>query len=482
MQGFEQKMAITEPDFKRVIQFIENDTGIRLPDANYQPVKRFLSQRLSSLGTDLNAYIALAKQNKAEYDRFLDAVTINETYFFREEKHFKVIKNMIFPQCKTVETRHLAFWSAACSTGEEAVSIAALAEMCWGETSDSTYSVFASDLNSYSLQAFKKGAFRINSFRTDGSCFHPMLEPFIWTEGTLRVLDDSLKQNISISRINLLHDDLSDFSARFNLIFLRNTLVYMPLDIRRKILDKIVATMADDGYLFLSSSEMPLVSHSSLKLMEHNGVYFFQKKSIQDKKQSLFDQKPPAEIKGKDFIENSGVKVCPGSKKEKHLINIEKILVFANQKLDNELFSAEDDINYALALQFLEVVFLINSNQFSEARELLQTANAFAVPNEISFYLSGYLDMVEQNDEKAVSRFSKALKCNDSFWPARFYLGKLFQKTSPQTACREFEICRKSIASYIENNSYNYRFLLEGFNAKYFLDICRKWLKKLACK
>ncbi len=346
-------MAITEQDFNRVIRFIENDTGIRLPDANYKPVKRFLAERLSTLETDMNSYIALTKENKAEYDRFLDAVTINETYFFREEKHFKVIDTLIFPKYKTAKPKQLTFWSAACSTGEEAVSIAALAEKHWGETSESTYSVYASDLNPYSLKVFEKGEFRVNSFRTDGSFFHPMLEPFIRTKGTLRVLEDSLKQKISIHRINLLHDDLSNFSACFNLIFLRNTLVYMPLDIRRKFLNKIVATMADDGYLFLSSTEMPLVSQTNLKLAEHNGVYFFQKKSIQDKKQSLFGQKSSNETKRKKFIENQAVGVCPGIIREKQRINVEEVLVFANQKLNNRLFSIKNNRNYSLALQFL---------------------------------------------------------------------------------------------------------------------------------
>ncbi|MCP4104495.1 MAG: hypothetical protein GY749_03005 [Desulfobacteraceae bacterium] len=464
-------MIITEQEFNRIIRFIENDTGIRLPDANYSLIKRFLSERLSSLETDLDSYLGLIRNNKAEYDRFIDAVTINETYFFREEKHFKIIDSMIFPQYKASKPGHLTFWSAACSTGEEAVSIAALAEKYWGENLESTYSIFASDLNSYALEIFETGEFRENSFRKDGSCFNSILEPFIHANGTFRVLKDSLKQKIRIHRINLLHDDLSSFSANFDIIFLRNILVYMPFNLRRKILDKIVPTMADDGYLFLSSSEMPLVSHANLKLMEYNGVYFFQKKDI---KQRYLGAELLDEIK---FIENHGV--LP-EKREKHLINVEEVLVFANQKLDNKLFSVKNNINYSLSLLFLEIVFLINSDKLSIAREQLKIINDVVMPNEISFYLSGYLEMAEQNDEKAVRQFLRALNCNDSFWPARFYLGTLIQKSSPGKARQEFEMCRKSIAYYIENNSYAYRFLLEGFNAKYFLGMCRKWLKKFA--
>ncbi|MDM8523235.1 CheR family methyltransferase [Desulfococcaceae bacterium HSG8] len=473
-------MVITEQYFNQIIRFIENDTGIRLPDTNYRLIKRFVSERLSSLEMNQDTYLAHIKENKAEYDRFLDAITINETYFFREQKHFKIIDKIIFPQYANTRQDPLAFWSAACSTGEEAISIAALAEKFWGQSSENTYSVFASDLNPRALEAFKKGEFRPNSFREDGSCFHHLLKPFIRHKDGLQILGDSLKQNIRIYHINLLSDDFSRLSACFNIVFLRNMLIYIPIKTRQKILDKIVRKMANGGYLFLSSSETPLVSHQDLKLADHQGVYFFQKKNIRDKKQGcLSDQKLFKEIGGKRFTKKTVTEVFPGEKKEKYFVNVEEITFFVNQKLNNRLFFAEDNINYSLAIQFIEIVFLINSNKFSKAREQLEAVGNITVPNEISFYLSGYLDMAEQNEEKAVRQFSKALNCNVSFWPARFYLGMLFQKSYPRKARIEFEMCQRSISSYLEKDSYSYQFLLEGFNAKYFFDICRKWVKKL---
>ena len=144
-------MVLSEQYFNRIVRFIENDTGIRLPDTNYRLIKSFVSERLSFLEMNPDTYLAHIKENKDEYDRFLDAVTINETYFFREQKHFKIIDKIIFPQYINTEQRPLAFWSAACSTGEEALSIAALAQKFWGQSSENTYSVFASDLGAIGL-------------------------------------------------------------------------------------------------------------------------------------------------------------------------------------------------------------------------------------------------------------------------------------------------------------------------------------------
>lgn len=109
----------------------------------------------------------------------------------------------------------------------------------------------------------------------------------------------------------------------------------------------------------------------------------------------------------------------------------------------------------------------------------MQSLDNIILSNEISLYFSGYLDMAEQNEEKAVHQFFKSLVCNHSFWPARFYLGMLLQKFSSRKARREFELCRKNIDSYLKKDSCNYQFLLEGFNVKYFLDICEKYINRL---
>jgi len=465
-------MFITEHFFNQIIKFIKNNTGIDMPDTNYQHIKRFLSSRLSSLNMKPEIYLAHIKENKDEYDRFIDAVTINETYFFREQKHFKLIDSIIFQNYANTK-QNLSFWSAACSTGEEAVSIAALAETFWGDSS--AYTVFASDLNPIALEVFKKGKFNSNSFRKDGSCFHHLLKPFIRYQGALHFLKNSLKQKIKIFQINLLHDDLRRLPDNINIVFLRNTLIYISIEKRQKILDKIVRKMSIGGFLFLSSSETSLVSHQLLLLKEHQGVYYFQKKNIYEKKQgSQSNEKLFNSIREEKLSKKSENSFCTDKEKAKDLVNIDEITFYANQKLNNRLFVVKGNINYSIAIQLIEIVFLINSNQFSKAKELLKLVTRITVADEISLYLSGYIDMAEQNEEKAIMKFSRSLKCNISFWPSRFYMGMLFQKISPRKALIEFELCQRSIISYLENGSSNYQFLLEGFNAKYFLEICKK--------
>ncbi len=186
-----------------MIRFVAKETGIRLPEANYRQVRSFITERLATLYLHLEGYLAHIKQHNDEYARFLDSITVNETYFFREEKHFELLDTLVFPQYKSEKRKKLNFWSAACSSGEEAVSIAALAEKFWGNAADSTYAVFASDINPYVLARLKKGEFKTNSFREDGSSFHPLLESFVHRHGKVWTLEDALKQKIRIQQMNL---------------------------------------------------------------------------------------------------------------------------------------------------------------------------------------------------------------------------------------------------------------------------------------
>lgn len=465
-------MNISERDFSRILRHVQTDTGIDLPDASYRQFKRFLSERCILLKTDPISYVESVRNDPGEYDRFIDALTINETYFFREEKQFGVLEEVVFGAFIKSGKQLLKFWSASCSTGEEAVSIAALAEKCL-DTENTGYRVFAGDLNPRSLEAFAKGEYTRNSFRQDGSKFHGLLEPFMTGDKNKKKLTESLKRKIEISKLNLFKDDLSILPSDFDLVFFRNTMIYMASEIREEMLEKIVSKMAPEGCLFLSSTEIPIVSHRELKLMNHGGVYFFRKKTIDEKKMGRprdrrleleIDEKP-APPKSEEF---ETVDVC-----------VDEILNYANQKMNNRLFSVENDLNYDLALKFIDVVFKINADRVHDAEKILIAIESAASPTEISTYLRGYIHMVNMKTDAAIRLFNKTLELSTKFWPARFYLGLLLMKYSKRESKKAFAACLKSIDAYLAENSFRYHFLLEGFNAKYFRNMCKRWVEKL---
>jgi hypothetical protein len=90
--------------------------------------------------------------------------------------------------------------------------------------------------------------------------------------------------------------------------------------------------------------------------------------------------------------------------------------------------------------------------------------------------------MMRDNSQQAIIQFEKALTFNRSFWLARFYLAKLLLTLDPEKARNEIRRCLEDILNYLEREDDTYRFLMEGFHAKYFSMICRKWLVKLTDK
>ena len=111
--------------------------------------------------------------DKNEYSKFVDIVTINETYFFREEKHFTLLNDIIFPELASKQ-KQLNIWSASCSSGEEAISLYLSAQNFFREAGN--FTVHGSDINTEVLEIFRRGVYKNNSFREDGSSFHNLLK------------------------------------------------------------------------------------------------------------------------------------------------------------------------------------------------------------------------------------------------------------------------------------------------------------------
>ncbi len=469
---------VSETGFRRMIETIKRETGIDLPGSNHRSVRDFLARRCRTLGLDVCPYLDYAKANPAEYDRLIDAVTIKETYFFREEKQFRAMERVVLPRLMASEVRRLSLWSASCATGEEAVSLAALAESAWAVSPEYDYTVAASDINARALDALRRGIYTTNAFRRDGRRYHVLLSPYLERSGDRFILKETLRRRVSVRRLNILRDDLGAFRESFHIVLFRNTLIYMPMEVRQAIMDRVAATLKPGGHLFLAAAEMPLISHPEFSLAEYEGVYVFRKKSPGERgpravpdPESLGSMRRRRPEPGPD---------APGpAPAEKHRIEVREILDFAARALDNPLFTVEGNINFSLALQFVQVVGLINADRRYEARDLLALIDPVVPANEISLYLSGYLEMAAGNDGRARHLFTRTLSMDRRFWPARFHLAMLQRNVSPRKALETFTACERDIAAYIREDGGAFRLLLEGFNARYFLEICRKWIAKL---
>ncbi len=462
---------------EKTLSFIESRTGIHMPETGYRQVESFLEERVTLLGVSLNKYLELLDSAPDERHAFLDAITINETYFFREERHFDVLEKEIFPALKQQGVKRPGMWSAACSTGEEAISLAVLARQFWG-SKDCT--VLATDINRSAVERLHSGVYRKSSFRHDGEKYHQLLTPYADEQGTRVQISPSLLDSVNSCWINLSDSEYAGVPRDLHVVFLRNMLIYVSFERRLEILARIAALLVEGGFLFLSSTEIPLLKHPDMELKLSKGCYYFQKKTgvVHIKQHS-----------GNGLKTDQPEIVLPSPKQkqpEPVPLRIMEIL-----KRIGETSAAEgravsvDPAGDALAeaaVVLLHAVELLNSGDFERGEAALEKLESLTGPNEISTYLLGVSAQRQDNSKEALHLFSASSAGNADFWPALFQHAMLLRQEDPKRASREFAAVLRLVKKYRERGDGSYNFLLEGFDSQYFAGICEGWINRLGSK
>lgn len=242
---------ISDRCFLQVRDLFCDITGIHLSDSKKQLITSRLQTRLRHHQLDdfEDYYIMLTKPGHlAELQVFTDLLTTNETYFFREPESFGFLAKYAAARKPSDELR---VWSAACSTGEEAYSIAMTLDKYSGT---SRWNILASDISSRVLEQAKTGRYRLARMELmpkrylNDYCLKGISE----NEGLMQIKSD-LKERVSFQKINLIHD-FSD-QGPFDVIFLRNVLIYFDLNKKMDILMGLLDCLKPAGYLIVGLSE-----------------------------------------------------------------------------------------------------------------------------------------------------------------------------------------------------------------------------------
>jgi chemotaxis protein methyltransferase CheR len=204
----------------------------------------------------------MSGESPLELQTAVDLLTTNETYFFREPKHFQFLKKEV-----TGGTLggipSLRIWSAAASTGEEAYSVAMLLEDCLPGRS---WEVMGSDISASVLERARAGHYsmdRISHF-PPGYLQRFCLKGRDAQEGTLLV-QRALRNKVRFSRVNL-NEPLPHLGA-FEVIFLRNVLIYFSTETKRKVVARVLSILKPGGYLFVGHSESLIEVTNAVELV-----------------------------------------------------------------------------------------------------------------------------------------------------------------------------------------------------------------------
>ncbi|MFA6121517.1 MAG: CheR family methyltransferase [Sideroxydans sp.] len=251
-----REFSFTDQDFQHIRKLIHDYAGIALSDSKKELVYSRLARRLRATGAKTFAeYLALLRHhNDAEWEAFTNSLTTNLTSFFREAHHFDLLAEHLR---KAAKSHPLHLWCSACSTGEEAYSMAITVVEALGGF-DAGVKIIASDLDSHVLATARAGRYkadavsklslpRIERYFTPADAGHFLVRP-------------ELQRMIEFKRINL-QDARYPLAGQLDAIFCRNVMIYFDKDTQLSILKKFAPLLRADGLLFAGHSEN--FSHAS---------------------------------------------------------------------------------------------------------------------------------------------------------------------------------------------------------------------------
>ncbi len=242
--------VLNEAEFRRFQHMIFEVAGIHMPATKRTMVAGRLAKRVKALQLDgYAAYWARLEHDESERQTAVDLLTTNETYFFRESKHFDFLRERVLPAVRRGQPFRI--WSAACSSGEEPYSLAMVLADVLG---DGDWRVTASDISTQVLARARSAKYpmaraeRIPQDYLKRYCLRG-IGP---NEGTFLV-GPKLRERMDFRQLNL--NTPVPIIGPFDVIFLRNVMIYFNAETKQQIVDRVAGRLKPGGYLIIGHSE-----------------------------------------------------------------------------------------------------------------------------------------------------------------------------------------------------------------------------------
>jgi chemotaxis protein methyltransferase CheR len=488
------------PSMQSLVDWIQAETGLSFPAVHHDTIRKTAERRCVELGLDPASFEALLRSDGAERTGFLGEIMIGETYFFRDEKQFSILIADLLPGLLR-EGRPLRLWSATCATGEEAVSlVAAVEEARRAFGLEVEYEVLATDINANALARLAAGRFPSSSFRNDGRSLHALLEGCGTMEGSEWQASAACLARIRPLHLNLLSGELAEPES-VDLVFFRNTLVYMQQEQKDRMISRIASTLRAGGHLFLASPEVPSIRHPLLKVVESGGGFFFRKLAMEEAGPSA--KRPSAGASGRrEIVAARGAgagraedgpradradtgRSRPSSARRTRPSSIGA----AGLKRGLELASAwaadpashdeagADPAAREVALMIEAAIEALHANRFSEADILLARFETRAGENHVSQYLRALSLKHQGREAEALELWERARIFEAGFWPAHFQAALAYREAKPERSLALLVECLAALESGRDEGRYFV--LLDGFDEAYYRRMAQKMLARL---
>ena len=376
---------------------------------------------------------------EAELRNLLNLVTVTETCFFRDASQFRLLREYIIPTLMAERTargepKKIRIWSAGCSTGEEAYSIAiTLHEMGLFHDPDWIVEIIGTDLNTRALETARRGVYSTRAVRN----VEGMLLDYHFTrDGKLFALSDAIKKRVKFEFGNLTQTPMPSTGPQ-DIVFCKNVTIYFSPEVTRKLISGLHDTLAPDGFLLLGHAESLWQVSDGFTLVEHDRAFCYRKS---------------------DYVAAPTVTVTPDTvrlKADPTSDPTEGTHAAALTRYDSCLaaFRAGDwDIaESALTLLVAEspafvpgLLLLgglyVHRGRFEDAMEQAEAVLKVSALEPRAHLLCGMIAARRRRPEEALQSLRRALYLDDSLALGHFWLGNLYRERGDVArACLEYE-------------------------------------------
>jgi chemotaxis protein methyltransferase CheR len=247
---------VNDQEIELICEFLNEHLGFTYGIQKKYLINARLNRRLTELNLhSYHSYLNLIKNDARELNHFFDLLTTNVTSFFREDNQFQIIQHELLPFLIKLAggNKRLRCWSAGCSSGEEAYTLAIVLKETLGEEWD--IKVLASDISVRKLEEGMTGVYSEDKLKDiPADLREKYFSAVIKNKGFFRVTPQ-LRREIVFRKINLNQDFEIPAHIRFDLILCRNVFIYLANEARKRVLDGFHGYLKKDGYLLVGQSE-----------------------------------------------------------------------------------------------------------------------------------------------------------------------------------------------------------------------------------
>jgi chemotaxis protein methyltransferase CheR len=249
--------TLTEEEFRKLCEYLYRRTGMVFTEARRYYVERRIWERMAATGSVsfANYFAYLRADARDEIQQFVNAFTVNETYFYREDHQLKCLANDLLKERVKIkrEGEAIRIWSAACSTGEEPYSVAMWLLEEWPSVDEHEIAIVGSDIDTRALELARRGVFgRRSLMRLAPELIRKYFD--VLPADQWQIISQ-LRDSVSFSCVNIVAREQTHPQGAFDVIFCRNVLIYFDDASRRVAAENLYENLLPGGFICLGHTE-----------------------------------------------------------------------------------------------------------------------------------------------------------------------------------------------------------------------------------